>query len=316
MKSMDSHPVPEPESVASSPSRRLSTSEVLARQMELLTQILQQQTVAQQRGSNPSGVPGRPRITAHPPPVYDGKERTNPVKRWLIAMDQYFHVTQLAEELKVDFAANSLRDAAQSWWLTIPKELVNPDGSRRYINWAEFKTTITQHFNPIGSEVAARTRLWNVRQNRSVREYIKEFQDIMVDINDATDAELRDRFTHNLKDHIKREVMQARPGSLAETFYVAELHDQIQWQIHKDASQGYKQGKRPKQQSNQSNESKADGPTPMELGKRQGNNQKSNNPNQEKICYNCGKKGHISKDCWSKKKTTSQKAEGNAAAQS
>ena len=315
---MDSHPVPEPESVASSPSRRMSTSEVLARQMEILTQILQQQTaVQQQAGSSHGATASRPRIQAHPPPVYDGKERSNPVKRWLIAMEQYFAITQMSEDLKVGFAANSLREAAQSWWLTIPKEVVNPDGSRRYISWQDFCMAITSHFNPVGSEVAARTRLWNVRQTRSVRDYIREFQEVMVDITDATDAELKDRFTHNLKDHIRREVMQAMPRNLAETFRIAELHDQISWQLNRDGN--YKnQPKKPKQQGGQAAETKSDGPTPMELGKRQGGSNRSNNneKNKDKECWNCGKKGHLAKDCWSKKKASLQLAEGNEEAQS
>lgn len=293
--------------------RRMTTSELLARQMEMLANLLQQQqatqqmlVVAQQQQQVPAG---RPRIQAHPPPTYDGKERNNPIKRWIIAMEQYFRITQLAEELKVGFAANALREAAQSWWLTLEKDRMNPDGSMRPLNWNEFSDAITQHFNPVGSEVAARTRLWNVKQTRSVRDYIREFQEVMVEITDATEAELKDRFAHNLKDHIKREVMQAQPTTLAETFRVAELHDQISWQLR-----GSSQNRRARPQSNPSGPT-SEGPAPMELGKRQAGTKtnKQDKNKEQKTCFNCGKKGHFAAECRSKPRGSQPSPQQNSA---
>ena len=193
-----------------------STSELLQQQIQLMNALLQQQ---QQRGPH-----AKPRVHAHPPPTYDGREQKYPAKRWIIAMEQYFNVTEVAEHLRVGLAANALRDAAQSWWLTLPKQRVEPSTNQlRDMNWKEFAEALMGHFCPQRYEENARYRLWNVRQSGSVRQYIRDFQEVIVDITDATDAELKDRFVHNLKDYVRREVMQQQPTSLAQAYNAAEL---------------------------------------------------------------------------------------------
>jgi hypothetical protein len=60
--------------------------------------------------------------------------------------------------------------------------------------WDDFKKELTSRFQAVNTVRAARDRLANIRQEKTVRSYVEAFQNLVMQIPDITNAEALDRF--------------------------------------------------------------------------------------------------------------------------
>ncbi|KAL3687945.1 hypothetical protein R1sor_014254 [Riccia sorocarpa] len=68
----------------------------------------------------------------------------------------------------------------------------------------------------------ARTRMWNLKQDKSLQEYVEAFLDLQVVITDMSGAEALDVFKRGLKEKIKKEVMLQNPQTVFEAIACAQ----------------------------------------------------------------------------------------------
>ena len=255
--------------------------------------------------------PVAPRVQARTPPAYFGEEIKLPIRRWVRTMNQYFNVTRTEQALRVELAANFLAGAAQAWFEVNRAELA-------LMSWENFCETICAHFAPIDSHEAARQKLWQTRQSRSVSEYIRDFMEVILDIPEISESEKLDRFVHNLRDSVRRHVALKRPATFAEACREAELYDRMESSMRRNENSQSRtswasrdrrfnrpQAQRPAQAGS--------GPAPMEIGQRQKDSPRNTGENNRSgvICYFCREPGHTVRRC--PKAQQSRGARGNGA---
>ena len=267
-----------------------------------------------------------------PTPAYFNGEKTMAssgdaaVGVWLFSCERYFDAMGggFPEQERVAFAIALLRGSALHWWRTRHSAMANnPATAANQLNtWATFSAAITADFQPINNARVAREKLATIRQERSVQDYVSRFRAIMIQVEDLTEAEARDRFMRGLKLEPRREVELRNPASLDEMMRLADRFDavtfQYQPQRQRDQRGRYNNGNRaldnqqerwrPPAQPAYPNGSGngGGGPSPMELGVMHQRHstmtdEERRRLQQEGRCFYCKEKGHIAPVCPKKK---------------
>ena len=158
------------------------------------------------------------------PPKPDTFRGGRKVASWLFMLEQYFTVTRVAvEEQRVAYAATLLRDTAADWWRGLNISAVSR-GLPAVANWADFKSKITAHFQPIHEEDFARQLVRSLKQQKTVREYTTRFQEIILQIPTMDERSKVDCFIAGLKQDVRRWVKLQDPRALEEAMSVAEKY--------------------------------------------------------------------------------------------
>ena len=163
---------------------------------------------------------------------------------------------------------------------------------------------LTAHFQRPDLVKAVRDQLANLRQQRSVHEYTAKMRELALQVPDLGDGELMDRFVRGLKDHIRREVELHYPNNLEEAILYAERTDRVDFRMRNNRQENsrgrsmsnFGRNQPPATTQWQRQASSSSGPTPMEIG-----SMKTNSQHQGIVCYNCGKTGHIKRNCPAKR---------------
>lgn len=150
---------------------------------------------------------------------------------WLFGLESYFDITQVCgDSVRVAFAAAMLEGPAQSWWMTIKRSGADGDGNLTQIvpkTWMEFSLALTQRFQPINADRAARDRLLKLCQSPSVGQFASTFQQLLLKCPDIGVKDQIHRFISGLKPHIQRVVLLQKPVDLVEAISMAELVDNV-----------------------------------------------------------------------------------------
>lgn len=127
-------------------------------------------------------------------------------------MEQYFKVAHVLEE-KVSITSMYLAGDAKLWWRTKTK-MCKPS----IMKWEVLKQELEQFF-PCNIAWVARDSLKRLRQTKSVREYIKEFSSLMLDIKDMSEANRLFNFLSSLQPwaqlELRRQCVKDLPVALA-----------------------------------------------------------------------------------------------------
>ncbi|GFZ09186.1 hypothetical protein Acr_20g0009940 [Actinidia rufa] len=86
----------------------------------------------------------------------------------------------------------------------------------------DFKREIKKQFYHENSEHEARAKLRRLAHKNTIREYVKEFSELMLEIPDLSDKEALFTFVDGLQSWAKIEVQRRRPQDLASAISVAE----------------------------------------------------------------------------------------------
>ena len=109
-------------------------------------------------------------------------------------MEQFLSAQRLSDEAKVQTAVMYFDADAKLWWRTRSDEVGM--GKCSIGTWEQLKAELKAQFLPGNVSWMAHHSLMNLRQTGAVRDYIKEFSALMLDIKDMSDE---DRFFHFLK---------------------------------------------------------------------------------------------------------------------
>ena len=115
-------------------------------------------------------------------------------------MEQYFLAIGILDDAtKVRNTPLYLSDVAMLWRRRRPEEAQR--GTCNIASWDEFKRELKRQFYPEQAEDEARSKLRRLSQKGGIREYVKEFSELMLEIPDMAEKDALFAF------------MDATPGS-------------------------------------------------------------------------------------------------------
>lgn len=162
-----------------------------------------------------------PSVKVPEPKYFDGTRDSKALENFLWDLEQYFRAARIHGRDKVLVASMYLVDDAKHWWRTQTDETLN--GNLTTIeSWDEFKTQLRAQFLPNNASWLAREALKDLKQNGSVRDYVKSFSSLMLDIKNMSEEDKLFNFMKGLKPWAQLELMRQRVDNLSMAVSSAE----------------------------------------------------------------------------------------------
>lgn len=252
-------------------------------------------------------------IKAPIPEMYDGKRAD--LKRFMIQMDLFltfqkgkFH----SETEKVLYAVSRLEGEALKWiegFAVDFMEKTNDKGNimttmmedtKTYFRtYAGFKKGLATTFGELDEERQAERALLAIRQKGSCTKYTAEFNRHVTKVSWG-DSALRTQYYRGLKDSVKDDLIKEdKPETLKEQQDLAVKIDNRNYERSLERKGYYDQSfKRDKNSSKGQGRSEHYDPMELDVTERQElSPQEKERRKQEKLCFACGKAGHMSRNC-------------------
>ncbi|CAI5467291.1 unnamed protein product [Closterium sp. Yama58-4] len=220
------------------------------------------------------------------PESFDPSQRDANVRTWLFMLNNYFAASGVQEadaQQRIEYAVTLLRGPALEWWRQLTQTAVRraqTDGHQQGVGhaaatsslgslalgvttvpttWEGFEAALKSRFDLVNASEAARKRLRHFRQIGNVQEYTRRFLSICNEIDDITEAEMRDRYLEGLKPDIAEVIAIHGLSTFESVVAAAERVDAVRSRRGRDdRDRGYN---RP------INDARSrDGPSPMEIG--------------------------------------------------
>ncbi|RVX10842.1 hypothetical protein CK203_018202 [Vitis vinifera] len=142
------------------------------------------------------------RVEVPKPHRFSGKRHAKELDNFLWHMERYFEVIALMDEAtKVCTATLYLTNNATLWWCRRFADMEK--GICTIETWEEFKREIKRQFYPEDVVYLARKNMRCLKHKGSIRDYVKEFFSLMLEIPNMTEEELLFNFMDNLQGWAK-----------------------------------------------------------------------------------------------------------------
>ncbi|GJR66683.1 putative reverse transcriptase domain-containing protein [Tanacetum coccineum] len=237
------------------------------------------------------------------PTVFHGHEGAVELSRWFEKTEMVFGISECAEARKVKFAAATLQGRALTWWnsqvATMGLEAANQ------IGWTEMKRIMTDEFCPVEEIQRMEHELWNLKVKEfDIIAYTKRFHELVQLCPEMVPSERKkiEAYIRGLTDNIKGTVIGSKPISLNEAVRMAHalMEQKAQARIERIVEGNQKEmGKLTRWQGN----ARAMTTAPAEQGGYAGNKPLCNRCGKHHfgyckvVCNNCGRAGHMARDC-------------------
>ena len=262
-------------------------------------------------------------IKVRPPEPFDGTRYK--LRPFITQLDLYVRMNRsklIFESDKVLLAATYLTGPAFDWFEPTLRDFQekdeqyhNDNTTEVFSSFTEFKKRLQGTFGDIDATRNAERKLWRLKQTGSVAKLVSDFQQIITHLNWDETMYIA-KFEEMLKPEIQEKlVWMERPTSLNELFERAVKIDNTLYDLRvrqKESRYGntfrgnprtshYRSNdKRPAQPRSQGYEDPY-GPRPMELDATQHrpfvSDKERERRRKEKLCFTCGKPGHMTKAC-------------------
>ncbi|TXG69042.1 hypothetical protein EZV62_003977 [Acer yangbiense] len=178
-----------------------------------------------------------------------GTRNAMEVENFLFGLEQYFEAKGARDNAtKIANAPTFLRDAAQLWWRR--KHGDTGKGINPIHTWEDFKKELKRQLCPTNAEKEARGRLRRLKQTGSIRDYVKEFTTLSLEIEDMSEKDSLFYFMDGLKDWARVELERRNVQDLNAAIAEAEsLTDYSTQSKEKKSNQGKSGGDKSGQRS-------------------------------------------------------------------
>ncbi|CAN1350435.1 hypothetical protein LINPERPRIM_LOCUS42162 [Linum perenne] len=161
------------------------------------------------------------RVDVPRPKSYGGSRNAKELENFLWGLEQYFEASGIRDELaKVRTASLYLVDVAMLWWRRRQGDIAR--GTCTMESWGDFKKEIKKQFYPENAELEARSRLRRLAHKGEIREYVREFSELLLEIPDFPDKEALFAFLDGLQPWAKIELQRRGVQDLASALAIAE----------------------------------------------------------------------------------------------
>ncbi|XP_060172138.1 uncharacterized protein LOC132603213 [Lycium barbarum] len=161
------------------------------------------------------------KIEAPKPPVFKGVRDAQEVENFLWHLENYFkHGKVRDDEAKINTAVLYLTETAMLWWR---RKVADTDRGLCTINtWDQFKHEFKRQFFPNNVLYEARRKLRELKQTGSIRDYVKEFTTLMLQIPNLTSDDLLFHFMDGLQNWAKQELQRRQVSDIDQAIVEAE----------------------------------------------------------------------------------------------
>ncbi|KAF7821658.1 Transposon Ty3-I Gag-Pol polyprotein [Senna tora] len=181
--------------------------------------ILCKKVIAQ--GGHVEVTPTPSKLDIPKPKFYKGDRNAKELDNFLWGVEQYFKALGITEDAsKIDTATLYLDDTARMWWRRRQRDVEK--GTCTINTWAEFKKELKQQFYLVNAEEEARAKLRRVQHKGTLRDYVKDFTEVLLEIPDYPDKEAFFAFVDGLQNWVKIEIQRRGAQDLATAISVAE----------------------------------------------------------------------------------------------
>lgn len=223
------------------------------------------------------------------PDPFAGKPEQD-VEEWIQKMELYLRSHKTTEAEAIAFAVQLLKDHAAKWWRATC--LHDP---RVYKEWGALTSQLRRQYTSPNAATHARTKLSQLRQIRSVAEYVRSFQFLIVDVPNMAVEEALEKFLSGLKPQVQTHVRLHRPHSLEAAIADALIVDDCAMLARTDTPHQSRPSETPTWKSSpQHNEIQVNAVT-TKPGKL--TEEEKRRCLQERLCFRCRKPGHSSREC-------------------
>ena len=155
-------------------------------------------------------------------PMFKGGDDPKEFLNWESHLDSYFGWFDYSEERKLKFAELKLDGSAKTYWKSILK-ICAYRYEARITTWAEMKNRLRTKYVPVNYKSQLIDTWQRIEQKqRSVRDYINEFQELMIACELEEDQlSIISRFKTGLREDIKIELELREVSTLDEAYKVA-----------------------------------------------------------------------------------------------
>ncbi|RVW52062.1 hypothetical protein CK203_079595 [Vitis vinifera] len=161
------------------------------------------------------------RVEVPKPHRFSGNRDAKELDNFLWHMERYFEAIALMDEAaKVRTATLYLTDTATLWWRRRFADMEK--GICTIETWEDFKREIKKQFYPEDVAYLARKNMRRLKHTGSIRDYVKEFSSLMLEIPNMTQEELLFNFMDNLQGWAEQELRRRGVQDLATAMAVAE----------------------------------------------------------------------------------------------
>ena len=173
---------------------------------------------------------------------------------------------------------------------------------------------LQKEFEAPNSVLDIRRRLRSLKQHGRIDTYVHEFRNLVSQVPDMAEADLVANFIEGLKSNTQSELIYRAPATLNESINCALKYEQAKFsrgrleqgnRERQNVRGGEDHGFRPQEPLRENWQSAESSATPMEIGSMTRKVKKN-----DFTCYYCGKKGHVSKNCFLKKRSEVNAIEG------
>lgn len=161
------------------------------------------------------------RIEVPKPKSFGGSCNAREVDNFLWGLDQYFGAIGITEEdAKIRTAALYLTDTAMLWWRRRRGDAEK--GTCTITTFDDFTKELKRKFYPENADDEARARLRRLKHLGSIRDYIKDFINLVLEIPDLPDKDALLNFMDGFQPWAKTELRRRGLQDLATAIAMAE----------------------------------------------------------------------------------------------
>lgn len=165
-----------------------------------------------------SGREGHSKLKIPEPKSYDGARVAKDLENFLWDMEQYFRAAHIDEAEQVSITSMYLVGDAKLWWRTRTDGDASVDRPE-ITTFEALKKELKEQFLPLNASWLARESLRNLKQTGSVRDYVKEFSSLLLDIKNMSDEDKLFNFLAGLKPwaqaELRRQAVKDLPTAIA-----------------------------------------------------------------------------------------------------
>ncbi|KAE8705397.1 cytochrome P450 78A7-like [Hibiscus syriacus] len=232
---------------------------------------------------------------------FKGFRSAQDVENFLWGLDQYFAAMGITEDAKkVSIASVYLSEVALMWWRRRCNDVKR--GTAPIATWGEFQAEFKEQFYPEYVEDEARSKLRRLKQEGSLREHVRKFVEVSLQVPSLSEEDGFFTFMDGLKPWAKNELRRRGVKDLSTALTTAESVIEL-------GVKSVDSKPKPKFRGSSGDRDRASRSDRDSSGSGRPSNSKHLDKKDKPViqCYNCKGQGHLARDCPQKNKLSAIK---------